>query len=370
MKPYLYSRISTLPRAWNILTRIQALQRMLGATVVVQGNYNNRNIGDNAIGMAIADRLSEMGVGIHLNGYIDSSSGKNLSFSKYDYHIIGGGGIIRDFPPGNLESKLMQINSTRLESVVMSVGFDGITTEKGEKLIKRLDKCRFITVRDEFSCEQMQRLLKNEIEVSACPAFLTKPKRTKLKKKKDIGVIGLNLRPFYTDDPNWGRYAYYPEKLDHIESRKRYHEYVTGTLMQNLRDLSTENEIIFIPFARDDIEFANDHLGDIKMKILPLRSPPETLSIIQNVDNMICMRYHSIIFSILAGKNPFIISYHNKTRELSKMLGGAQVVDFLNFEPIEIDFPKSDGNIDSVRSRMIQSALRNFEKFSEIYDDN
>lgn len=365
MRPRLYPLFSTMPYAWSILSRMQHLQSLRGGPVVIQGSYNNRNIGDNAIGIGIATELHKRGIRSHLRGY-ENYYNKNLdNFRKYDYHIIGGGGILRDFPERSLGNRLMPIGSTRKGSIAMSLGFDGIVTDEGRRLIKKIEKCRFITVRDEWSRENLQPFIDAEIEISACPAFLTESGRISQRVSEEM-TIGINLRHFYTDDPGWGNYAYYPEKVDILYLKRQYYDYLKDILKPNLRKLSKEYNIYFIPFAKNDIDFAQKYLHDIDLRIRPLRPPQATLETVMKMGNMICMRYHSIVFSILAGKNPFIISYHNKTRELSRKIPDATMVDFLEFEPIEIEFSRQNKGISALKDEMRDSAMKNFDYFVDI----
>ena len=365
MKPSIQLRIGTIPYGGFILKRLQQLQSKIGAPIVIQGSYNTGNIGDLAIGVTIQNELCNIGMCNHLSGFINDYRGRMPNFKNYDYHIIGGGGVIRDYPPGNLETRLGPIGTAKKGSILMSVGFDGLRTEKGKELIKKLDECKLITVRDEKSQENLQPFIDKNVEVSACPTFLMEPVKTRVRITHK-NVVGLNLHNFYKNSYGWSDYAYYPKKIDLKERRKQYLDYLNKTLKPNLNEIAKENQIVFIPFTRDDNVFAKEHLNDIPMRVLPLQPPQETLATIQKVDRMICMRYHSIIFSIIAKKPVFVVSYQNKTRELSKKLKGVTFVDFLEPEQIEIDFTITSGQLSKIKYEMVNSAKKNFEKLESL----
>jgi len=362
MKAKTILKIAELPYGRNFLEGWQRLKTKMGNNVVVQGSYNTANIGDLAIGFSIKNKLEEKGIASHLNGSIQSNNWP--IFNNYDYHIIGGGGVIRDFPPNYLETRLNPIGTAKKASIAFGVGFNGIRTNEGRKIIKKLEECAFITVRDQKSKENLKRFIDTEIRVSACPAFLTKPKKSKIRINE--GTIGINLRAIDDIENQWGKYSYFPDNIDLDKIKTWYINYLHTTLKPELQHLSNENELIFLPFTRHDIVFARQHLDDIPIRILPLQTPGETLDTIQKVNKMICMRYHSIIFSIIAEKPVFIISYQDKTRQLSETLANAAYVDFLNPKNIDINFCISHGQIKKIKNSMILSAKKAFEDLFQI----
>lgn len=366
MKLSTHLRISSIPYGGFILKRLQQLQGIVGTDAVIQGSYNTTNIGDLAIGSTIQTELSKLGFQSHLNGFINDYRGHVPRFKNYDWHIIGGGGVLRDYPAGYLETRLLPIGTARKGSIVLGVGFDGLRTERGKRTIKKLEQCAFITVRDYQSKHNLERFIPDtEIEVAACPAFLLPPKRTQIILDTHQPIIGVNLTNFYEHAPGWGAYAYYPYKIDLRETRMRYLHYVRDVLKPELKRLTHEFNIVFIPFAQEDVAFAKQALRDIPMRILPLQPPQETLNTIQKVDRMICMRYHSLIFSILAEIPIFIISYQNKTRELGEKLESVTLMDFRDSEEVPVDFTIGRAELQKHKLALIESAKNNFHFFTE-----
>jgi len=358
-------KIAAIPFGGFFLKQIQQLQSKIGASVVIQGSYNTGNIGDLAIGTTIQKEINKLNLSSHLNGFINDYWGRKPNFKKYDYHIIGGGGVIRDYPPGNLETRLEAIGTAKKGSFLLSVGFDGLCTDKGGSLIKKLDKCKFITVRDEKSRKNLQPFLKSKIELASCPTFLMND----IKKKpqiKDKNMIGLNLRDIYENSGNWGKYIYYPRKIDLKETRKNYLDYINKTLKKNLKDIANDYKIVFIPFSRKDVFFAKKYLIDVPIEILPLQPPKETLATINMMNRMICMRYHSIVFAILSEIPFFVISYHNKTKELLKEIKGVSFIDLLDLQEIDIDFTIKNNQVHDIKRKMKDSAKKNFVKLNSL----
>jgi len=349
-----------IPYGIRIIRKIHQFQNEIGSSVIIQGSYNTGNIGDLAIGTSIQNELKKMGFRSHLCGFISTRHMPEIL--NYDYHIVGGGGVIRDYPEGYLEGRLSPIGTTKKGSILLGVGFNGLRTERGKKLIKKLDECKLITVRDEKSKRNLQPFIDKKVEVSACPAFLMKPKKRKIKEK----TLGISLHDFYGTSYGWGDYAYYPEKIDMKMKQKQYFNYLNQTLKPNLKIIAKEYKIVFIPFTLQDITFAREHLNNIDMKILNLKTPRQTLNTICGLDKMICMRYHSIIFSIIAEKPMFIISYQNKTRELTKKLKNVSYVDFLNPNIIDADFTIDKRDVIKLKKEMIKSSKKNFEKLEKV----
>ena len=77
---------------------------------------------------------------------------------------------------------------------------------------------------------------------------------------------------------------------------------------------------------------------------------------------MICMRYHSIIFSILAKKPFFAISYSNKTKAILDKIPGITYTDLSKPEAKKIEFTVQEQQIGKAKQKFIKSAEKNFQK--------
>lgn len=361
-------RIATFPYGGFFLKQFDRLKSRIGAPIVIHGSYNTGNIGDLGIGIAIKDILYKDGIKSHLNGFINDKHNNIPDLKKYDIHIVGGGGVIRDYPHHYLQTRLKPVEYGGNKSVVMGVGVDGICTKKGRQIIKKLNKCEFITVRDKKSRDILQPFLDKKIEVASCPSFLISYEEPEILSKSN--VVGINLRDIpKKSGSGWGRYFYYPDEIDLSETRKWYLSYLQKVLIPRLKEIAKEKKLLFIPFTLSDIEFARQALTDVRLNFMPLQDPKRTLSIIHQVDQMICMRYHSIVFSILARKPIFAISYHNKTKALLEELGRpVNFIDLSNPEAKNIEFKITKQQISEAKKEFIDSAKKNFQKLRGTLD--
>jgi len=331
------------------------------ADVVIQGSYKTGNVGDLAIGKTIKEVIERnFRLKCDLTGFYYSRQ----NFSNYFLHIIGGGGIIHDFAKNNLERRLNPIG-TASKSVVLGVGVPGIRTQKGKKLIKKLEKTELITVRDEISKDKLQSLIDKEVFVTACPTFLMEPEEKTI--KFDEETCGLSLRdwfsPILTSNGKWEHIhkGYIPSFVDNNKQKKNYLNF----LEKNLKKLEKSYKLIFIPFHPDDIVFIKYYFPKINLKIVPIKSPIDTLNLIKNLDKMICMRYHSLIFSLIAEVPLFLIDYEDKTNQIAKKFN----LNSININEIksddEISFFESKNKIRKIKNEMRNKAKRNFVLLAE-----
>ena len=330
--------------------RLHFFRNRFGGDAVVHGNYLFSNVGDLSIGQVIQRKLiADFRASCHLNGCLLLDQ----DFSNYDIHIVGGGGVIHDLWGGvcNLESRVNPIGSAKW-SVVLGVGVPGIKSEKGKRLVKKLDRCEFITVRDEGSKEILQPFISKEIEVTACPSFLMAPQKDK--PKSDNGIIGVNLRDwFFPSLPK----EYVRKDVDFPRRRKQYIRYIRRELTR----LEKEFKLVFIPFDNTDFYFAKDELNGINMKVLLPQSPQKTLETINGFDKMICMRYHSLIFAILAEVPMFVIDYERKTNEL---VSNIKQLDSVLVEDLDrtVAFDVKTSELRRIKAEMRSRAQQNFVK--------
>lgn len=356
MKSKIYTKICSIKGGASVLLLLQNLKSYFGSEAIIQGSYLTSNIGDMALAYIIKDELRKMGIKAHINGFLTSRFFKfKPNFSKYKLHILGGGGSLRDDNPKYLKNQLFGIGIPN-KTIAIGMGVPGIRTKEGRSIIKKLDKCSFITVRDITSKNNLQPFLSKEVIVTACPVFLLKRGISKIKlKRENKRVIGINLK----DISEKGEYLFYPKIFDIKRFKQRYHKFITGIFRRQLLDLSKEADLVFIPFTKEDIKFAKKMLPK-NIRILPLQSPPETLDTINRVDNMICMRYHSLVYSILAEKPTFVISYADKVRDLVKKIENINYMDLSDFKHKEIKFNQSKDMI-KIKNKMIKKAKKNFE---------
>lgn len=343
-----------------LLASYDQLNQMIGSNFVIQGSYNTSNIGDLTIGFIINKILNDSNYKCHLNGTI---LGMIPNFRRYKYHIIGGGGVIRDYPNNYLNYRLFPIKSNK-KSYVIGVGVPGIKTNYGRKTLKRIEDCGLITVRDKNSKTILSQYIDSEIHLTACPAFLFDVEKKSLFSKRDSNYkhIGINLRPLHS--PNWSDYLFFPQKINYNKMYNYYYEiikYIKNYIKTN------KAHYYFIPFALEDYQFAKNIFNEKEIKLLPLQTIDKTLNFIYNMDAMICTRYHSLVYSIIAEKPSFVIGYSDKVIELCQQTLKRDYINLIEPEKIDIDIKNIQKNdIKKVKSQMIKNAMKNFDLLNEI----
>lgn len=339
--------------------------------IVVHGAYDSGNVGDRVIGWTLYIFLSKyLSLPTHLIGvpshrtYLPSNK---LWYPAYKskLFVVGGGGVI----PHHLPQIARGILSSQ-RSMVIGVGCRETTFFKYEhkKLIKCLNICEYISVRDKYSQHILSSLLNREIHKTACPSFLLYFIRStlKLKKKRDCKEklkIGIAL---YSLD----------QLAKEFEVRKSSWKKEFLTYIKNeLKRLSKDANIYFIPFAPEDEEFARKYLNTVIPvgNIFPLADPIITLRRVDNMDYMICMRFHSLVFSLITETPFYAISYDSKMSAFLEEIG-VKNYSKLNLcgDPVklqlhDIDFTPHTYTLKQRVRKLAMLALKDVHKILEVY---
>jgi polysaccharide pyruvyl transferase WcaK-like protein len=195
------------------------------------------------------------------------------------------------------------------KGAIIGVGVPGFKKAESEQLVKRkLPEVDIITVRDEWSKKTLENYYEGEIHVTACPAFLLDPPEGKSSNR-----TGVNFRPWPNYPSEIMSYHFDFERgLNISEAKSRY-----ITNIQNICD-RLDNPI-FIPFAAEDENFARNHLD---IDVYPYEfSVKKTLERVVNVDKMVSMRYHSLVFSAITETPTLALAYQPKVAALANRLG-------------------------------------------------
>ncbi|WP_148415066.1 polysaccharide pyruvyl transferase family protein [Haloferax sp. KTX1] len=261
----------------------------------VHGSYKTGNIGDKALGEIFQSELTEKGYRTHIFD-------KNVTDSNAKKMILGGGGVIHDFyGTEHLKKRLDYISK---DGCIIGVGVPGLRSEEARDLIDAiLPKVRLITVRDQRSKDILERFCDAEIIKTACPAFLYQEPKCEIDDR-----TGVNFRPWYNRSrEDMSYYFDYDKDLDVDAAKIQY--------INNAKRIcnSVENPI-FIPFHKDDEDFARRHLD---IETYPyVNSVSETLDRVSKVNKMVTMRYHSLIFAAVCQKPVLPIAYAPKVSSL------------------------------------------------------
>lgn len=209
----------------------------------IQGSYTTGNIGDRAIGISIRNKLKN-------KGFRTRIFGKEVTRSSASNHVLGGGGVIHDwYGVDHLEKRLKFLSG--INNAIIGVGVPGIESGKGKKIVREEIPTRcLLTVRDERSKKELEKVYSGEIHVTACPALtLEKPKS-----RSKLGT-GVNFRPWFGQDPHiLTDYFGYKKNIDLMKERENY--------IRNIKIICDDIENpIFIPFEKKRRRVCKKALG-------------------------------------------------------------------------------------------------------------
>lgn len=300
--------ISFNPKDIRWKERAKTVRRLYGGEVAIQGAYGGSNIGDLILGNVIKSRIEKEGYRAKLFGH------PHTNFSRWDYLVIGGGGILYQDEENNLEYRMRAAESANSFSV-HGVGAP-ILTEKSKENLQVLEKADKISVRDEFSKQKLQQFIETEIDVTVDPIFVLV---NEFRSEEDLGTVGVNLRPIAPGciDSFEGYRAVEEHQSSFKKIQGQYEEYC-GILWEEL--LEEYEDVVFLAFSPKDADFAED-LGIEKSRIKAPMKPRRELEYIHaNIDKMVATRYHSLIFALITGKETKILSYAPKVSALAERL--------------------------------------------------
>lgn len=248
------------------------------------------NLGDDSIRDALVDAIVQLHPTVEV--ICTHPPPEKRLVEEADFIIVGGGGLLYDSDFANVEYYMRYLEwaqELKKPNVVIGVGVQGISTEKGKKYYQKvLNGADLITTRDRESMEILTRDVGVSAPIHVCAdlAFLLNqpPTNRDCKPDGDKPTLGVCIRDFHLDFP----------------PRERY----IGSIHEALKLINTEFKLAFLTFSRDDyelntrlhIEFRNSSFffynydeGWTVQRFLPL---------ISQCDLTLCTRYHSFIFSI------------------------------------------------------------------------
>lgn len=272
----------------------------------------NRNVGDNALNLAIKEKLQKMFRVSHmeiLNNFFPPQNLKKLQ--KSNLIVFGGGGLIHSYgPSGNPIERtgtLWQIELEALKAltqkiVLYGVGFNHFYGEKEplpamRELFKVLvNKNALISFRNDGSKERF---------LGYFPEF-----EPYIKVIPDPGVF-FRPTPIKQDEP----YVILQIAADrpHFRFGDRFEDFMT--LVRSICD-RIEQRILLIPHTPDDVKLYRELQKKVKAEILPLKNQAnetsEVVGYYAGADFTISTRGHSQILSIGNCVPTFSIATHPK----------------------------------------------------------
>lgn len=319
------------------------------------GYFGHKNIGDEAILAAMIKQLSQAGQAPYiftdniinsrqtlpgryfLTPPLDPESFPNYGRYSFSYWakniwqlapllmhqkscIYACGGSMNDHVPGRMEGmlrRIMQLRRMGFKVAIIGAGIDCIDSPGDRAAAKILieENLDYFSVRDSGSAEVLTRLgiSPQRYVVAADPVYgmaspeIIPKKRLPLKE----ALLGLNLRPLFQNASERGS--------DKSYRSSKYHEKCC-VLLQRLSDRA--QKIQLIPFAPEDEVFLASLTRPDNAEIIPFDpNPDRMLRYMPNLDVLVGMRLHSIVFAVMGGIPVVPVIYSKKVMNLACELG-------------------------------------------------
>ncbi|GAB6138188.1 polysaccharide pyruvyl transferase CsaB [Halanaerobaculum tunisiense] len=301
--------------------------------VVLSGYYGFNNAGDEAILAALISGLQrevddvELVVlsadpewtsqvhGVRAVARYNLGAISNL-FRRTDLLISGGGSLLQDVTSRRtIPYYLGVIKLAHLLQVPVfccGQGIGPITSYWNRKLVQRiLNQVAAITVRDQASRSLLQELgVRAEIQLTADPVFTLQPV-SQARQEEILAKEGVTLTsPVIGVAPRaWQENTYLSE---------------LAKLLDQLHN-QLQAEILFIPLqypADREMSYQLQGLMTNSARIITGNyTPRELLSLVEEVDLLVGVRLHSLIFAALMGAIPAGISYDPKVDHFLERVG-------------------------------------------------
>jgi N-acetylglucosaminyldiphosphoundecaprenol N-acetyl-beta-D-mannosaminyltransferase len=236
--------------------------------------------------------------------------------------IVAGGGMLNDHVGGRCcvrRKRILAMKSLNCRVGFLGIGVDRITLPPDRDAVRDLlfHQVDYCSVRDAASAQALAAIgiPGEKFLVASDLAFALQfpthaPQRERARELRSA-VLGINLRPLFHLTRERGG-----EKR---ERRTRYAE-ACRHLVDKLGQLV--REVRAVPFNPEDAAFLGSLSPKGRLQILaPPSDPMSALGAVMDCDLFVGMRYHAIVFSVLAGVPVVPIVYAPKSRALADELG-------------------------------------------------
>ena len=275
----------------------------------ISGYYGFGNLGDDAILHAISGLFRQLPVQVRLTVLSNSPAdtlrqyGLNAvprfsplellrTLKRCDILISGGGSLLQN--KTSTRSLLYYLSVIRLAQllkkpvVVYANGIGPLLGKGNRRLVRKaIDKCALVTLRDHQSLQELRSLgvSRPDLYVTGDPAFTLKPTRAPRELLRELGigdneqVVGISVRSLRENDHFPEQFAKLCDRLA-LEKGKT----IVFLVMQESRDEAISREIMTKMSAPS---YLSKTPGD----------PGAMLSLIRDMDAVVSMRLHTIIFA-------------------------------------------------------------------------
>ncbi|MBP2027969.1 polysaccharide pyruvyl transferase CsaB [Acetoanaerobium pronyense] len=313
--------------------------------ILISGYYGFNNIGDEAILKGLIEgvkRIFENVDIVVLSQYPDFTAKKHnvrsikrtsigdmfREMKDMDILVSGGGSLFQDVTSKRSIAYYLGIiwlakRIFKKKVMIYSQGIGPVNKKYNRWMLRQiLNSVDVINVRDEKSKLELQTIgVKKDILVTTDTVFgikrpcLSKGKEvlTKMDRYKDKQYIGISVRPWKNNHDITREVAKLCGKiiteLNHTPVLIPFHFHKDLKLMENIKKEVDE-------LYRDKVVLMDEYLY-----------VDEYLSLIGNMDIMVAMRLHGLIFSVLMGVYPVGISYDPKIQSFMHMMNRCDALD-------------------------------------------
>jgi len=242
--------------------------------------------------------------------------------------IIAGGGSLNDHVPNRIVNRLKEVEqliTLRRKVGLLGMGANQLVLDADKAALKTLieEKVSYCSVRDD---ESLNALINSGVDISNVHKTTdlvfslnnTNTKKTYTIESLSEAKVALNFRPLFNNQAERGN-----------QKNQRYQHYVNEciNIINGLKALVSKLELL--PLCPEDDEFLQmlSKQTDV-LVVAPEINPYAAVKTISEYDMLVGMRYHAVIFSLLAGLVTVPISYSPKVYSVNELfsLGGGDLV--------------------------------------------
>ena len=239
-----------------------------------------------------------------------------------DAFVLGGGGIVYDANPDNMENYLeyMDYGQERGKITVgIGLGEQGIVTKKGAKrYADSFNKAELITVRSTLDSKRLKDCGVKEPQATQDLAFgfdyapyakryakkQARRAKARLKQKPKLGVVLSNQEHLVND-----------LKLAFSKEEKKNALQFKNSFEKALPKLMETYDVTVITQSRDDLDMAASMVRHYGVKVHSYRDHKDMhklLKVYADQDIVLTQRFHGAIFSLMMGIPVVILGYHSQ----------------------------------------------------------
>jgi polysaccharide pyruvyl transferase CsaB len=306
------------------------------AKVLLVGNYGCGNLGDDMLMMSARQQLDQIGVDYivacpgQVEGSVSIMPAGIRSFLRFDWLrffrelkkcevvVFGGGGLLAPEERMSLMiwgQIIVMAKLYRKKVVMIGQSFSAVDNVINW-LLKKVD---FVSVRDSYSYRLLSESYKGKLyQVNDLAWYLNSES-----KKEKRNSLCLNLRPY---------------KLVNERDLKQ----LVGDLIEGLEKLIDFEEIVLLPFGKEDVDFMERILSigvKNKYKVRVAEASVESvLKELRSCKFVIAERLHACISSVKMDCSLVALSYSSKVFAMMNDIGMKSIVNLRKpFKQVAID---------------------------------